>query len=193
MVRFEVQCACGHRVVTSLALPEGDAPARFPSYIGKAACPACSVDATNWRDSRSARRVAAAGRQWQALGPLRGSAFQTVWASDIRDEHLRQFARWTADFDESARAVMHREMVDLVGRRSDAGWWIDHRDNTFLALLPDCSAAIRKLVISAAFASAGAGQDLAIHRRRASRLGRSAHRHASRRASRQSLSSIAQL
>lgn len=76
-----------------------------------------------------------------SLPALTGSEKQVAWATDIRHQALVRVARdaQAAGLDADPRA--RHAVVAAFGERTEARWWIDHRDTLAAIQIP---AAIRR-------------------------------------------------
>jgi hypothetical protein len=138
MAKQTIKHSCGHLVEHNLYGPSNDR-VRKAGWLREQPCRQCQIEATN--------AAAAEATEAMALPALTGSAKQVAWATTIRVQQLSAAQEWidrqlamgraqNAPAAEIAKAeAMLAAAVESLKRHTDAGWWIDRRNDGAQAML----------------------------------------------------------
>jgi len=172
MAKYEIQHSCGHVRTHTIVGPTKDRPRRV-AYLEDQLCSECWAERKREALARD-NAAAAAANEDRGLPALTGTPRQIEWAESIRAEAAAKAAKLAptpirdgveeemglprveievrvARADEAAR-----RRVSEIMARTDAGWWIDHRDH----VLYEISIA-RRDAVAAEFADVQARRDAA--------------------------------
>ena len=132
MAWYEIEYKCGHKDRMQLYGSYKERDRRIEWYKENVICPAC----------RAARQKEEAAQQKKAdseagLPNLSGSPKQIQWAVMLRKAYMDKledaFMRRQTEESPDVIRIVSREIV--LGKQTEAKWWIDHRDMSALAIL----------------------------------------------------------
>lgn len=134
MSLYDVTYGCGHddrvQIYGTNAHGERNRKAAWYSTIP---CPECRRKARALESEENAEWARANG-----CAPLSGSPRQVAWAETIRARAIRGFSRIIEDKRSSGMPEGSLQAAEAalsaLKARSDAGWWIDHREDTDVLL-----------------------------------------------------------
>lgn len=132
MAWYEIEYKCGHKDRMQLYGPYKERDRRIAWYKENVICPAC----------RAAKQKEEAAQQKKAdseagLPALSGSPKQIQWAVMLRKAYMDKledtFVRMQTEESPDVIRIVSREVV--LGKQTEAKWWIDHRDMSALSIL----------------------------------------------------------
>ena len=132
MAWYEIEYKCGHKDRMQLYGSYRERDRRIAWYKENVICPAC----------RAAKQKEEAAQQKKAdseagLPALSGSQKQIQWAVMLRKAYMDKledaFVRRQTEEPPDVIRIVSREIV--LGKQTEAKWWIEHRDMSALSIL----------------------------------------------------------
>ena len=132
MAWYEIEYKCGHTDRMQLYGPYAERNRKIEWYKENVICPACKAARQKEEAAQQIKTDTEAG-----LPALSGSPKQIQWAVMLRKAYMDKledaFVRRQTEESPDVIRIVSREVV--LGKQTEAKWWIDHRDMSALAML----------------------------------------------------------
>lgn len=132
MAWYEIEYKCGHTDRMQLYGPYKERDRRIAWYKENVICPACRA-AKQKEDVAQQKKADLEAR----LPALSGSPKQIQWAVMLRKAYMDKLEdallRMQTEESPDVIRIVSREIV--LGKQTEAKWWIDHRDMSALSIL----------------------------------------------------------
>ncbi|MFF5265469.1 hypothetical protein ACFY4C_41880 [Actinomadura viridis] len=128
-MKVRIEHLCGHTATADITGPNThDQRDRKADSLASQPCPDCSRAERDAARQQQAKAAAATATE-HGWPPLTGSEKQVAWAEQLRAAAIAEMGeRLTARLDPDTAQRAHDCWTDAALRRTDASWWIDHRD-----------------------------------------------------------------
>ncbi len=129
MAQYPITHTCGHSAVAQIVGTNShNERERKASWMAQQPCRDCRNEST---------RIEAAA-ETADLPALTGSDKQVAWATTLRADGLRKIDAELARIAELSGETIPQAAIDMVAAvkaKTDASWWIDHRDESARMLI----------------------------------------------------------
>lgn len=132
MAWYEIEYKCGHKDRMQLYGPYAERNRKIEWYKENVICPNCRA-ATQKEEAEQQKKADAES----GLPALSGSPKQIQWAVMLRKAYMDKledaFVRRQTEESPDVIRTVSRQII--LGKQTEAKWWIDHRDMSALSIL----------------------------------------------------------